>query len=118
MCCERCYCRVAPPISAAARRWKPPVRAQLERPKPTAYAELVTDVYGAMQRVGEAVTGEHWCVFGLGDPSLPYMGYCPACRVGTVAIHTLSTDPPRARTEGCSFGCTAELIYDAIWPPT
>ena len=117
MCCERCYCRTAPPIDAAARRWKPP-SGERERVKPTPFAQLVDDVYGALQAVGEAVTGERWCVFGLGDPSLPYMGYCPACRIGTVAIHTLSTDPPRARTEGCSSGCTDDLIFDAIWPPT
>jgi hypothetical protein len=60
------------------------------------------------------VHGSKWGVFGLGDPKLPLMGYCPVCRIGVVAIYLLATDPPRLRTEGCSDGCTPDLIFDAL----
>lgn len=53
-------------------------------------------------------------MFGLGDPKLPLMGYCPVCRRGTVSIYLLDTDPPRPRTDGCTDGCSPDLIFDAI----
>ena len=117
MCCERCYCRAAPSISKEARRWKPP-RVEHEQRKPTPYAQLFQEVYGALQAAGQTVTGEEFCVFGLGDPAAPYTGYCPACRTGIVSIRLVPTDPPRPRVGGCSDGCSPEVVRDAIWPLT
>jgi hypothetical protein len=110
-CCERCHCDAAPPPSLAALRYRAP-RATYSPSKPTPYARLVERVYGALARAGEAVTG-HPTVFGLGDPSLPLMGWCPVCERGTVAV-TLLDDPPRLRLDGCSAGCPPKRIVEAL----
>jgi hypothetical protein len=112
-CCERCHCDAAPPISLEARRWRPPKPAPPKPVKPTPYGRLVERVYGALQRAGVAVTGSEWSVFGLGDPTLPYMGWCPVCERGTVAIELLD-DPPRLRLDGCSAGCPPKRIVEAL----
>jgi hypothetical protein len=112
--CEACYCRTPSARFVAPRgrvvKLPPPPPA----PKPSRYALLWDRVYGALQRATEEVTGERFGVFGLGDPELPLVGYCPVCATGTVAIRLLDTDPPRARTEGCSAGCSAELIAGVL----
>lgn len=116
VCCERCFGRVAPPLSPQARRYKPP--PPRPRPKPGAFALLAEEVYAALSRAGKAVHGRDDGVFGMGDSKLPLMGYCPACGAGTVSVRLIHTNPPRARIAGCSDGCTPEVVYDAIWPPS
>lgn len=113
VCCERCHVRAAPPASPAAQRYRyRPPRAK--RREPSAYERLFERVYRALQAAGVARHGSEWGVFGLGDPQLPLMGYCPVCGAGTVAIRLLNTDPPRLRTAGCSSGCSPDLISDVV----
>jgi hypothetical protein len=71
-------------------------------------------VYRALQAAGIARHGSEWGVFGLGDPRLPLMGWCPACGNGTVSIRLIAGAPPRLRTDGCSDGCSPDLILDAL----
>jgi hypothetical protein len=78
------------------------------------YARLHQRAYAALQSAGVMVHGYPWGVFGLGDPRLPLMGWCPVCRAGTVDIWLLDTDPPRLRTDGCTNGCSPDLIFDAL----
>jgi hypothetical protein len=63
------------------------------------------------------VTGWEWSIGGLGSGSGRYTGWCPVCADGLVDIRVLKTDPPRARTDGCSNGCSPDLIWDTVWPP-
>lgn len=111
--CEACYCR-----TAGSRFSATPGRVVKLPPlppyKPTAFARLHSRVYAALDRAAHEVGCGKFCVFGVGDPDLPLMGYCPVCSTGTVAIRLLDTDPPRMRTDGCSDGCSAELIAGAI----
>jgi len=87
------------------------------RPRPTEYEQLVTDVHAALDAANVAVHGRTGSVFGLGDPRLPLMGYCPACRTGTVAIRLIrGARASHARTEGCSDGCPGERVLEVIWP--
>jgi hypothetical protein len=83
-------------------------------PKPSAYARLFRRVYAALERAGVEVTGSPWCVFGLGDPALPYVGYCPVCRRGTVVVWLIDADPPRLRLDGCSAGCEPDDVARAL----
>jgi hypothetical protein len=83
-------------------------------PAPTPYARLFRRVYAALEAAGIAVRDDEFFVFGLGDPLMPLIGYCPACLAGIVAIRLLNTDPPRIRTEGCTAGCPPDLIYDEL----
>ena len=111
--CEGCYCRtpgarfVATPGRAVKLPPPPPTR-------PSPFARLHSRVYGALDRAAREAGCGKFCVFGVGDPDLPLTGYCPVCGTGTVAIRLLDTDPPRMRTEGCSDGCSADLIAGAI----
>ena len=99
VCCERCYCRAAPPISREARRWRPQ-KSPVRRPKPDGYARLVDRVYAALGRVGE--------VYSLGGGQ--FAGYCPLCCEGTVLIRLIAGDPPFLRYDGCDAGCDAEQV--------
>jgi hypothetical protein len=53
-------------------------------------------------------------VFTYADGTGRLMGYCPACGLGCVAVQILNTDPPRARTDGCSNGCSTDLIWGSL----
>ena len=114
--CEACHCTVAPLASAAARRYRRPKPPP--PPKPSRYAQLVEEVITALQRAGEEVTGSRWAIGGLGSGTGRFTGYCPVCAVGLVDLQILNTDPPRVRTDGCSNGCSSDLIWDTLWPPT
>jgi hypothetical protein len=111
--CERCYVRVAPPVSKEARRWKPP-RTAYEPPKPTAYAELVGRVWGRLEEVTQMP------VFTNADGSGRIAAYCPVCRIGTLAIQFLDGRDPEFAVESsagpdcCSYGCTFEQIVEAL----
>lgn len=112
VCCEACHCDASAPASAAARRYRRPPSARRREPSP--YERLFDAVYQLLKDAGIAVHGDEWGVFGLGDPDLPLVGWCPVCRAGTIAVRLLATDPPRARTEGCDAGCSPDLISDVI----
>jgi hypothetical protein len=95
----------------------PPIRLDPPPPppKPSPYARLHGRAYAALQSAGLAVTGEQFSVFGIGDPSLPLMGWCPVCRRGTVAVWLVDADPPRIRLDdGCSAGCAPEVVAKAL----
>lgn len=113
VCCVRCHCRAAPPVSLSALAYRPPPPPP--RPKPTRYARLVERVWGALERAGHEVHGGTYNVFGGGDPKLPLMGWCPVCHQGTVAVFVLHTDPPKIRlNEGCTGGCTPDEVARAL----
>jgi hypothetical protein len=112
--CEACHCRAAPAPGGASRRPRRPKPPPA--PKPTRYAELVGDVLAALKRSSMEATGWEWSIGGLGTGKGVYHGWCPVCADGLVEIRVLNTDPPRARTPGCSNGCSPDLLYDALWP--
>jgi hypothetical protein len=112
--CFRCYGKLpeaqyVPPIVPPVRLPPPP-----PSPPPTPYMRLHARVYGALKRVGLEVTGEEFSVFGIGDPDLPLMGWCPACRQGTVAVRLIDADPPALDVEGCTAGCTDVQVSKAF----
>ena len=113
--CEACHCRAAPASGGAARRYRRPKPPP--PPKPTRYAALVGDVLAALKRSSMEATGWEWSIGGLGAGEGRYTGWCPVCARGLVDIQILNTDPPRARTDGCTNGCSPDLICDAVWPP-
>lgn len=71
-------------------------------------------VWAALEAAGLEVTGEKFSVFGGGDPDLPLMGYCPTCRMGTVAVWLINADPPELDVEGCTAGCTDVQVAKAF----
>jgi hypothetical protein len=107
--CLDCHAKVAPPMSAKARRWKaPPPPKPAPAPAPGTYAWLVRRVWRALeQRTGFA-------------PIYPSVGrldsFCPVCLAGTVTV--LFIDPPHGPAElelaPCSIGCTPEQIRAAL----
>lgn len=84
------------------------------RPKPDRFQRLFDRVYEALAGAGERVHGSREGVFGLGDPNLPLMGWCPACHAGTVSIRVLATSPPAIDVDGCSDGCTWQQVNEAL----
>jgi hypothetical protein len=99
VCCERCHADASGPMSALARSYRPPSASST--PKPSEREQLVSDVWKALERVGN--------VSSLADGSGKLVGYCPACGRGTVAVRVLAS-PTRLRLDACSDGCAAELI--------
>lgn len=98
------------PSTTSPPRLPPPAPS----PKPSPYARLVERVWAALKRAGIEAKDSPWLVFGGGDPSLPLMGYCPACERGVVAIWIVDADPPRLRFEGCTDGCDFETVKAAL----
>jgi hypothetical protein len=105
VCCERCHCAAAPPASLEARRYRhrPPT---VKPPGRTPYQRLHDRVWRALAGAGE--------VFPACDGTGRMAGWCPVCRTGVLVVQLIDVDPPRWRTEGCSAGCTFELIEDVL----
>jgi len=81
-----------------------PKSPRLPRPKPSAFSKLHTRVWDRLALEGE--------VFLLGLRHIA--GRCPVCKVGTLEIRFINTDPPRIRQNGCDDGCTQELVAQAL----
>jgi hypothetical protein len=75
---------------------------------------LADRVWSALDRAGGEATGTPGLVFGAGDPSLPLMGYCPACRRGTVSVWIVNTDPPEIDVGACSAGCSEATVMESL----
>jgi len=96
MVCRDCLL-VGPVITLPPRRREP-------RRKPTAYERLHTRVWGRLALEGEVF------VTRVGQ----IVGRCPVCGHGVVCVMFIPTDPPRIRTEGCTDGCSPELVAQVL----
>lgn len=102
-CCLSCHVKAAP--ASEATRYRPP--ASPRRAKPTPYAQTLERAWQAMEAIGT--------VFPLVDGTGRLMGWCPACKQGTVTIMVLGSDhEPRLRLAPCSAGCSEEQIARSL----
>jgi hypothetical protein len=92
--CWPCWSSRHPELAAAPKQ---------PRRKPDAYARLVQRVWSRLEAGGT--------VFAFPGH---LAGYCPACKVGTVSVQVLDTDPPVIDVNGCSGGCTDRDVARAL----
>jgi len=81
-----------------------PMRRREPRRKPTPYERLHTRVWDRLKLEGEVF------VIRVGQ----IVGRCPVCGRGVVCVRFIPTDPPRIRQDGCTDGCTGELVEQAL----
>ena len=105
--CLNCYRKV--PEAQYVEPTTPAVR--LTRPKPYRPSEsqrLIGVWQTFLKRTGMPVFNVHP---GAGTR---YVAWCPVCEQGIVTVAFPRTDPPVARLDGCTAGCTPEQIVRAI----